>query len=300
MPSRRMKSASSASCSSATATSLPAGGWSALVFCQAASGSPPLTLRRDAPELVLRLLQLAGGDGQQAIGAEREAFIKVELLLEPLAPEAEGPLGARLEVGFEKLDVRGQRCRRFGRGIGEVAEQVQVAEVGESPWQVVLDEAERPAEAFEPDLDEDAGRILDVVARRLHQAWDLAQLRQDAPRAFRERGIVEERLASQAGGERVGKELRAALPGTDRLELEEPRPDARLEGRPLEPLDIGQPRGVDGGEPPGETAERTDLRVNRGTAEILEQVVVHVDAVEGRRRGVDLVEVRQVLVDEVR
>ncbi len=176
---------------------------------------------------------------------------------------------------------------------------MQVAEVAERPRQVVLDEAERPAQAFEPDLDEDAGRILDVVARGLHQPRDLAQLREDAARAFRERGVVEERLAGEAGGERVGEELRAALPGADRLELEEPRPDARLEGRPFEPLDVGQPGGVDGGEPPGKPAERADLRVNRGPAEILEQIVVHVNAVEGGRRGVDLVEVRQVLVDEV-
>ena len=78
------------------------------------------------------------------------------------------------------------------------------------------------------------------------------------------------------------------------------RADARLERRPLEPLDIGQPRGVDGGEPAGKAAERPDLRVNRRPAEVLEQVVVDVDAVEGRRRGVDLVEIRQVFVNEVR
>ena len=73
-----------------------------------------------------------------------------------------------------------------------------------------------------------------------------------------------------------------------------------FEGRTLEPLDVGQPRRVDRGQPPGEPAERADLRVDRGSAEVLEQVVVHMDAVERGRRGVDLVEVRQVLVDEVR
>ena len=49
-----------------------------------------------------------------------------------------------------------------------------------------------------------------------------------------------------------------------------------------------------------EPAERPDLGVNRRSTEVLEHVVVHVDAVEGGRRGVDLVEVRQVLVNEVR
>ena len=98
----------------------------------------------------------------------------------------------------------------------------------------------------------------------------------------------------------VGVVLRAALPGPDRLELEQPRADARLERRTLEPLDVGQPRGIDGGQPPGEAAEVADLRVNRRPAEVLEQVVVQVNAVEGGVGRVDLVEVRQVLVDEVR
>ena len=192
------------------------------------------------------------------------------------------------------------RARRFCRRVGEIAEQVQIAQVAKRPRQVVLDETERAAEALETDLDEDAGRVLDVVACGLHQARDLAQLGKDAARALGERRVVEERLAGEAGRERVGKELRAAFPRADLLELEDARADARLEGRTFEPLDVGQPRRVDRGQPPGEPAERAHLRVNRRTAEVLEQVVVHVDAVEGGRRGVDLVEVRQVFVDEVR
>ncbi len=42
------------------------------------------------------------------------------------------------------------------------------------------------------------------------------------------------------------------------------------------------------------------LRVDRLPAEVLEQIVVDVNAVEGRGRGMDFVEIRQVLVDEVR
>ena len=300
MRSRRMKSASSASCSSATGDELAGRRMVGLGLLPRGQRIAAVDPRRDAAEFLLRLLQLARRDRQQAIGAEREPFVEGELLLEPLAAEAERALAARREVGLEKLDVGRDRGRRLGRRVGEIAEQVQIAQVGKRPRQIVVDEAERAAKALEPDLDEDAGRILDVVARRLHQARHLPQLGEDATRALGERRVVEERLAGEAGRQRVGEELRAALPRAHLFELEDARADARLERRSLEPLDVGQPRRVDRRQPPGEPAERADLRVNRRSAEVLEQVVVHVDAVEGGRRGVDLVEVRQVLVNEVR
>ena len=176
---------------------------------------------------------------------------------------------------------------------------MEIAQIRKRPREIVVDEAERAAKALEPDLDENAGRILDVVARRLHQTRNLPQLGQDTTRALGERRVVEEGLAGEAGRQRVGEQLRAALPRAYLLELEHTGPDARLEGRALQPFDVGQPRRVDRRQAAGEAAERTDLRVNRRPTEVLEQVVVHVDAVERGRRGVDLVEVREVLVNEV-
>ena len=120
---------------------------------------------------------------------------------------------------------------------------MQVVEVRECPRQVVVDESERAAKALETDLHEDARRILDVFACRLHQPRRLPQLGEDAPRALGERGVVEERLAGEAGRQHFGVELRAALPGADLFELEEARADARFERRSLEPLDVGQPAG---------------------------------------------------------
>ena len=73
-----------------------------------------------------------------------------------------------------------------------------------------------------------------------------------------------------------------------------------VERRPLEPLGIGQPRGIDRRQPPGEAAQIPDLRLDRLTAQILEQVVVQVDAVERGVGRMDFVEIRQVFVDEVR
>ena len=53
---------------------------------------------------------------------------------------------------------------------------MKVADVPERARQILVDEAKGPAHALEADLDVDAGGILDVVARRLHEARDLTQL----------------------------------------------------------------------------------------------------------------------------
>ena len=220
-----------------------------------------------------------------------------QLALEAIPAKAERTLAAGCDIGLEKLDVRFDRARGLGRRIGKVAEQVQIAEIGKRAGQIVVDEAERAAQALEPDLDEDARRrrilrILEVVARGLHESRNLAELREDAARAFGERRVVEERLSGQAGRQRVGKELRAAFPGPHASSSSNSCADARFQCRPLQPLDVGQARRIDRRQPPGKPAERPNLRVNRGSAEVLEQVIVQVDAVEGGRRGVD-VEVRQ-------
>ena len=119
------------------------------------------------------------------------------------------------------------RLRRFGLRVGEIAEQVQVVDVGERARQVVVDELQRAAHRLDADLDEDAGRVLDVVARGLDQPRRLAQLRQHAARALGRRRVREERLAGEARREEVGVELRVALPGADRFELEHARLQVR-------------------------------------------------------------------------
>ena len=64
--------------------------------------------------------------------------------------------------------------------------------------------------------------------------------------------------------------------------------------------DVGQPRRIDRREPAREAAEVADLCVNRRPAQILEQVVVQVNAVERRVGRMGLVQPREVLVDEMR
>ena len=120
------------------------------------------------------------------------------------------------------------------------------------------------------------------------------------PRALGKRRVVEQRLPGEAGREDVGVMLRVALPRPDLFQLEQPSPEARLEHRPLEPLDVGQPRRVDRGQATSQAAEVPDLRVDRLPPQILEEVVVQVHAVKRRVGGMRLVEVRQVFVNEMR
>ena len=51
---------------------------------------------------------------------------------------------------------------------------------------------------------------------------------------------------------------------------------------------------------PREAAEVANLRLDRLTAPVLEQVVVQMDAVEGGVGRMDFVEIREVFVDEMR
>ena len=82
----------------------------------------------DAAELLLDLAQLAQRDRQQAVRAQRDAFLELQLLLELLATEPERGLGARREIGLEVLDVRLDGGGGLRRRVGEVAEDVQIVE----------------------------------------------------------------------------------------------------------------------------------------------------------------------------
>ena len=173
-------------------------------------------------------------------------------------------------------------------------------QAAERPRQIRLDEALGASQALEPDLDEDPRRILDVVAGRLHQARHLVQLGDDTARTLGERRVVEEDLPGEARREQIAVVLRVALPRPHRLELEQPRADVRVERGALKPLHVGEPRRIDRAEPPRERAEVADLPVDRRAAEILDQIVVKVNAVKRRVCRVHFMEPRKVLVHEMR
>ena len=92
---------------------------------------------------------------------------------------------------------------------------------------------------------------------------------------------------------------RCPLPQADLFQVEETGPDAQPEHPPVELLLAGQGRGVDGLKPPGPTAQLADLLIDSYPAEILEQVVVGVYAINGRRGRIPFVEVPKVLVHEM-
>ncbi len=68
----------------------------------------------------------------------------------------------------------------------------------------------------------------------------------------------------------------------------------------LEPLDAGQSVRRDLVEAPQVPGERVRLGLDRRAAQILEQIIVRVDAVEGRMGGMRLVQIAEQIVDEVR
>ena len=133
-----------------------------------AIGSPPSSLPASDPNSSCVAWNSRMRDGEEAVGVHRDAFVERQLPLEESRPrrnEARAFGAALLEV----LDVARNRLRGFGRRIGQIAEQVHVVERGKCARQILLDEVERAAERLETDFDEDARRILDVVAGRLHQ-----------------------------------------------------------------------------------------------------------------------------------
>jgi len=110
-------------------------------------------------------------------------------LLEAFAPEAERRARSRRNLVLQELDVRRDGVRRFRLRVGEIAEEMQIVHVTERAGQIFFDELQRAAHRLDADLDEDARRILDVVARGLQQPRRLTQLRQHATRAFGRRGV---------------------------------------------------------------------------------------------------------------
>ena len=99
---------------------------------------------------------------------------------------------------------------------------------------------------------------------------------------------------------RVGVELRVALPRTDALQFVQASLGVGHQGRMVGAL--GQRDGVDGhrGQAAREPVQVADLAVDGGAAEVLEQVVVDVHAVEGGRRRLHLVAPGQVVSRKVR
>ena len=97
------------------------------------------------------------------------------------------------------------------------------------------------------------------------------------------RRVGEQRLAGQAGADDVGVDLRIPVPGPDDLELVHPRLDVRRDDRVLDLFDGREQRGVDLMEAAAEARQSVrTCGVDGRPAQVLEQVVMQVDAVQAR------------------
>ena len=171
-------------------------------------------------ELFLGGVQFALGNREQTLDRKRDALVEAQLLFETLRAEPEGGLRLRADLGLEVVDVLADGLHRLLRRVGQVRQQVQIVEAAKGLRQIRIDEGHDAAQGVESDLDEHGRRFLDVVAGRLDQSRGLAQFGEDAARAVFFRRVVENRLRSQARGERLGVELGIALPGSNGFELE--------------------------------------------------------------------------------
>ena len=109
-----------------------------------------------------------------------------------------------------------------------------------------------------------------------------------------------QRLAGEAGGENVRVVLGIALPGSNHFQLEHPAAEAVGQHPVLEFFDVRQAVRPDVFEAPEVAGEGMDVAVDPMTAEVLEEVVVSMNAVEIRVRRVGLIEVPEQVVDKMR
>ena len=122
-------------------------------------------------------------------------FVEPQLLLELLAAQAE-----RRARAAARRRSRGTAmyapiaCDASVCASARSPSRCRSSTLDERARQVVVDELQRAAHRLDADLDEDAGRILDVVARRLDEPRRLAQLREHAAGALGGRRVGEERL----------------------------------------------------------------------------------------------------------
>ena len=237
---------------------------------------------------------------QQLVGRQVDTLVEPQLLLEPRAAETKRSAAPRGHRVPQVRDVRAQGVGGLDRRVREHAEQVQVLQVAECARQVALDEGQQSLERLDADLDEQPRRLGDVLPRRVEQPRHLPQLRTHAPRPLCQVGVGEEGLPGEALRQYVGVVERIALPAAHLLEGEQMTANPVAEHPPLHRLDRCQCGGVDAVESARPAAELADAGVDGRPAQVLEQVVVGMDAVSRRSRRVHLVDIGKVLLDEVR
>ena len=261
-------------------------------------GRVAVCTRRDLLELLLRRLELCLCDFQQPLDRHLDAFFEPQLLGEPLRTQSKRGPRAWCDGVAQVRQIAPQRVDRHGGCVGKIAEQVHVLQVAKRLRKIALDKGQHPFERFDTDLGKKARWVGDVLPRGFEESRHLTQLGHDPPRPVGDRGVREEHLAGKAGCQCLRVVERVPLPGPFFLEREQPGLYAPRQHPPFELLVSRQATRIDTVETPGPAAELTQLGVDRRSAQVFQQVVMQVDAIEGRGGRMRLVQVGQVLVDE--
>ena len=268
-----------------------------------AIGSPPFMRPATRPELLLRRLQLARGDRQQALDGQRRcpssSAASARTSSRPRRNERAGLRGHRR--------CRGDRCRRRAparlpsarrRDRRAGADRRRPANARGRSCSMNFS---APRHRLDAQLDEDARRLLDVVARGLDEPRRLPELREDAARALGRRRVGNSAWPARLDRQNVGVVPAGSAPSVRTvLQLEASARGRGRRGSALEALDAGQLVAVDLVQPPEKPGQRPHLALDRRPPEVFEQIVVRVHAVQRRAGGMGLVQVAEVVVDEMR
>ena len=106
-------------------------------------------------------------------------------------------------------------------------------------------------------------------------------------------------LRCQARTERIGIELWIPFPRPDMLELIHPCLDVRFDHRLLGLFNSRQFMAVDVLQPAGKPRQCAGVLLDALPTEVLNQIIVSMNAVERRSRRMDFVEIGEIVVDEM-
>ncbi len=207
---------------------------------------------------------------------------------------------ARKHVGLERRGVGIDCTSRGRRRAAQARLQSGVADAGEGERQMRAEQIRRAPQHGDPALDEHARRRADVLARGRDQPRHGAQLGRGLRQPLRGRRRLHRHQVVDAVGDRGRVDHRIARPRPDRVEIQQPAVDDAQQDPPIDPLVGGERRGVERLEPRSVRAQPRRFGRNRARREVLERIVVTVQAVARGDRRVPTGELIEVLVHQRR
>ena len=237
-----------------------------------------IELPGDAREFGLIAAQVRHADVEQSLQRQVHHLFVLQLAPEDVGPETEVPLRARQQF----LTLPGTEILEGGehRGIaaGELALQRRILHAVKGQRQVVAEEADDSGKLLQRDLGEDARRILQVVPRDRQRRRHRALARDDQAQALgsRREAALHERIGAVGDGR--GVVARILFPGPDRAQREQLTAHVAQQQRAITLRVLRQARRVHRIETPFISLQRADLALHTRARQILQPIVVLVDA----------------------